>query len=192
MSMPLISRWPPSRAGSPHGLEVVDARPQAVHGGSMRYTVARPGARAVRPAVDRLCRAEAKLGLHLPETYAALRGRIESSRDKLVALLKKLKSEGKRVVGYAATSKSTTVFNYGGIGPDLVEFLSDTTPLKQGRFSPGAHIPVRPYADFKTRYPDYALLLAWNHAEEIMEKEADFRRAGGRWIVYVPGVAVRA
>ena len=173
-----------------HGLEIVDAAPQDVHGGSMRYTICRRGVRRGSPRVQALRQEELKLGLHLPETYARLRGRIERSREELVALLGELKQKGKRVAGYAATSKSTTVFNYCGITAELVEFISDTTPLKQGKFSPGAHIPVRPHAEFQARYPDYALLLAWNHAAEIMDKEPDFRRSGGKWISYVPRVAV--
>jgi methylation protein EvaC len=98
--------------------------------------------------------------------------------------------KNKRVVGYGATSKSTTVTNYCGITPELVEFISDTTPLKQGKFSPGAHIPVRPYEEFVTNYPDYALLFAWNHSAEIMTKEQNFCRTGGKWMVYVPRVEV--
>jgi methylation protein EvaC len=105
-------------------------------------------------------------------------------------LLHDLKRKNKRVVGYGATSKSTTVINYCGITPDLVEFISDTTPIKQGKFSPGAHIPVRPYEEFVTNYPDYALLFAWNHVAEIMAKEQNFCRAGGKWLVYMPRVEV--
>ncbi|MFZ2950681.1 MAG: methyltransferase C-terminal domain-containing protein, partial [Desulfuromonadaceae bacterium] len=108
----------------------------------------------------------------------------------LMALLSDLKRQGKRVVGYGATSKSTTITNYCGITPDLVEFISDTTPIKQGKFSPGAHIPVRHYDEFTKNHPEYALLFAWNHAAEIMAKEERFRNAGGKWIVYVPGVRV--
>jgi methylation protein EvaC len=107
-----------------------------------------------------------------------------------MGLLHEVHGQGKRVVGYAATSKSTTVLNYCGITPDLVEFISDTTPIKQGKFCPGAHIPIRPYQEFKDRYPDYALLFGWNHAEEIMAKEQAFKAAGGKWIVYVPKVQV--
>ena len=107
-----------------------------------------------------------------------------------MALLRSLKAQGKRVVGYGATSKSTTITNYCGITPDLVEFISDTTPIKQGTFSPGAHIPVRPDEEFGRKYPDYALLFAWNHAKEIMENEKAFRASGGKWIVYVPQVAI--
>ncbi len=94
--------------------------------------------------------------------------------------LEELKAQGRRVVGYGATSKSTTVTMYCGITPEHVEFISDTTPTKQGKFSPGAHIPVKPYDEFKKAYPDVALLFAWNHGEEIMAKETAFRaRAAG-------------
>ena len=179
-----------SHLADQHGLEVVDVVPQNVHGGSMRYIIAHKGARAPAPAVERLKQKEKTLGLHRPETYDQLRRTIERSRDDLTKRLEDLKQQGKRVVGYGATSKSTTVTNYCGIGPELVEFISDTTPIKQGTFSPGAHIPVRSYEAFTANYPDYALLFAWNHAAEIMAKEEDFRRAGGKWIVYVPEVGV--
>ena len=102
--------------------------------------------------------------------------------------LDNLRRDGRRVVGYGATSKSTTVTNYCGITPNHVEFISDTTLIKQGKLSPGAHIPVRPYADFARSYPDCALLFAWNHAAEIREKERAFIAAGGRWLIYVPEV----
>jgi methylation protein EvaC len=82
------------------------------------------------------------------------------------------------------------VTNYCGITRDHVEFISDTTPIKQGKLSPGAHIPVKPYAEFARAYPEYALLFAWNHAAEIRERETAFIAAGGRWITYVPKVGV--
>lgn len=173
-----------------HGLEVIDVLPQKTHGGSMRYVIAHKGARPVSAAVSAQRAKEDALGLHKPETYVALRRNIEKSRDDLMTLLRDLKKQGKRVVGYGATSKSTTVTAYCGITPDLVEFISDTTPIKQGKFSPGAHIPVRPYDAFKAKYPDYALLFAWNHGEEIKANEKAFVAAGGRWIEYVPSVRV--
>lgn len=173
-----------------HDLEVVDVIPQNVHGGSMRYVIAHKGARTPAPAVAAQRAKETEMGLGEATTYEKLRHNIERSRDDLMNLLRDLKRQGKRVVGYGATSKSTTVTNYCGITPDLIEFISDTTPIKQGKLSPGAHIPVRPYQEFVDRYPDYALLFAWNHGEEIIEKESAFQRAGGKWIVYVPEVKV--
>jgi methylation protein EvaC len=173
-----------------HQLELIDVVPQPVHGGSMRYVLAHAGAYSVSDSVRALQEKETALGLTRPETYQGLRTRIERSRDDLRSLLNRLSAEGKRVVGYAATSKSTTVINYCGLTPNLVEFISDTTPLKQGKYSPGAHIPVRSAAEFAQPYPDFALLFGWNHAREIMAKEQAFTSAGGRWIVYVPRVRV--
>ena len=173
-----------------HGLELVDVQPQAVHGGSMRYVFGHSGAHPVSPRVSEWLAREAALCLDRRETYDRFRRSVEHSRDELIRLLREIRGQGKRVVGYAATSKSTTVINYCGITPELVEYISDTTPIKQGKFSPGAHIPIRPYEEFTARYPDYALLFGWNHAEEILAKEQAFMAAGGKWIVYVPKVQV--
>jgi methylation protein EvaC len=173
-----------------YAMEVIDVEPQTTHGGSMRYVIGHKGARPVSPNVAAQLAREHDMGLHLPVTFDRFRLACERSRDQLMATLQQLRSQGKRVVGYGATSKSTTIINYCGITPDLVEFISDTTPIKQGKFSPGAHIPVLPYEEFIADYPDYALLFAWNHAQEIMAKEGGFRDAGGRWIVYVPEVGV--
>jgi methylation protein EvaC len=173
-----------------HSLEIVDAAPLAVHGGSMRYTVARCGARARSAAVEQLLAGERERGLTRAETFARFQENVDQARDRLVDLLQRIRRQGKRVVGYGATAKSATVMNYCGITPDLVEFLSDTTPIKQGKFSPGMHIPVLPYQEFVRRYPDYALLFAWNHEGEILAKEQGFRDAGGQWIRYVPEVGI--
>ena len=173
-----------------HGLELIDVLPQDVHGGSMRYVLAPRGSWPVSPAVEALRAREQALGLHRPETYDRFRRAVETSRDELMTLLRSLNRSGMRIAGYAATSKSTTVTNYCGITPDLVAFISDTTPMKQGKFSPGMHIPVRPHAEFSAPYPDYALLFGWNHGAEIKSNEAAIVAAGGRWIEYVPRVRV--
>ena len=175
-----------------HGLEVVDVEPQDVHGGSMRYVVCHKGARPCAERVATQCAKERALGLHRRESYERLRHDIQRSRDELVSLLHDVKRRGHRIVGYGATSKSTTVINYCGITSELLEYISDTTPTKQGKLSPGAHIPIRAYEDFRRHYPDYALLFAWNHQAEILPKERAFALAGGKWISYVPTVRVLA
>ena len=172
------------------GMELIDVLPQTTHGGSMRYVLAHAGARPVNEAVKQLLAKERALGLHQLSTFEAFRRTVEKSRIDLVNLLRELKAQGKRVVGYGATSKSTTLLNYCGIGPDLIEYISDTTPIKQGKFTPGMHIPVKPHEAFQANPPDYAMLFAWNHAEEILSKETAFANAGGRWIVHVPNVKV--
>lgn len=173
-----------------HGFELIDLLPQHTHGGSMRYVLARKGARAISPAVASIIDAEKAAGLHLPETYEEFRKNCEKSKAALVRILKEEKAAGRRVVGYGATSKSTTILNYCGIGPDLIEFISDTTPIKQNKLTPGTHIPVRSYDAFTANPPDTALLFAWNHQKEIMEKEKEFSAKGGRWIIPVPEVKV--
>jgi len=171
---------------SSHGFELIDLLPQETHGGSMRYVLARKGERSVSATVNEIVAAEKAQGLHLPETYEQFRRDCEASKERLVRLLEEEKAAGRRVVGYGATSKSTTILNYCGIGPDLIEFISDTTPIKQGKCTPGMHIPVKPYKAFKDNYPDTALLLAWNHMKEIMAKEEDFSSHGGKWISPIP------
>jgi methylation protein EvaC len=173
-----------------HGLELVDVERLPVHGGEVRYTLMRPGARDPSPAVAELLAAESTNRITEEPILKQFRVNVERIRDDLVALLTRLRMEGRAVAGYGATGKSVTVTNYCGIGPDLVAYICDTTPAKQGRLSPGAHIPVRPHEIFASSYPDYAVLFAWNHAAEIMAKERDFSRSGGRWIRYAPTVGI--
>lgn len=173
-----------------HGMELIDVLPQKTHGGSMRYVLSHEGAYPVKDSVTQIISEEKAQGLNRLETFRIFRSKVEKSRLDLVSLLTDLKAQGKKVVGYAATSKSTTVLNYCGIGPDLIEYICDTTPIKLGKFSPGMHIPVVPYETFKNDPPDYAVLLAWNHTDEIMAKEKDYVAGGGKWIVHVPEVKV--
>lgn len=178
------------RAMAAHfGFELVDVERLPVHGGEVRYTVARAGARPVAPAVHALVAEEESRGLHTSATLTAFAEQVATIRDDLVALLTRLRDEGKRVVAYGATAKSATVANYAGLSTELVECVVDTTPAKQGRLTPGTHLPVRAPEAFSTpAYPDHALLFAWNHAKEIMAKESEFARSGGTWILYVPNV----
>jgi methylation protein EvaC len=173
-----------------HGLELVDVERIPVHGGEVRYTLALAGARTPSAAVAELIAAEQEQKLTDFQTLETFGANVEKIRDDLVALLRELKEKGQRVVGYGATAKSATVLNFCGIGPDLIEFVSDTSSTKQGRVTPGSHIPVRPPTEFAADYPQYAVLFAWNHAEEIKAKEQEFRDSGGRWIEYVPNVHV--
>lgn len=179
-----------SNAFSPYGLTVFHVEPQLTHGGSMRYYLCRDGVNAVRDSVKNQLAHELALGLDKIETYERFAENCEKRKKDFVGLLQRLKAEGKRVVGYAATSKSTTVLNYCEVGSDLIEYICDTTPVKQGKFSPGMHILIKSHEYFKSDRPDYAVLFGWNHAAEIFEKEKDFTENGGQWIVFVPEVKV--
>jgi methylation protein EvaC len=186
----LFSATTVDRAARRHGLELVDVERLAVHGGEVRYTLAKAGSREAAPAVGSLLEEERERKLHEPATLRAFAEKVAANAAELVTLLKQLRAEGKSVIGYGATAKSATVTNYCGIGPELVPVVVDTTPEKQGRLTPGVGIPVSPAARFRDPYPDYALLFAWNHATEIQEQEQEFRERGGKWIVYVPRVEI--
>jgi methylation protein EvaC len=173
-----------------NGMELIDVLPQETHGGSMRYVLSHKGAHAIKSSVDLIMNLERDQGLDSLNTFQIFKENCEKSKKELRQLLEDLKKQGKKVVGYAATSKSTTILNYCGIGPDLIEYIADTTPIKQGKFSPGMHIPVKPYSDFQKEKPDYAILFAWNHWKEIKQKEVDYIAAGGKWVSFVPRVEV--
>ncbi|SED34435.1 methylation protein EvaC [Amycolatopsis tolypomycina] len=172
------------------GFELVHAEHIDMHGGEVRYTIARPGARTPSASLDALLAEEEAGKLSEPLTFARFGRNVERIRDDLVGLLTHLRDQGKTVVGYGAPGKSSTVTTYCGITTDLIPFVVDSTPGKQGHLLPGSHLPVRPPSAFSDAYPDYAVLFAWNHAEEIMAKEEKFRAAGGKWIRFVPEVEV--
>ena len=173
-----------------NGMELIDVLPQETHGGSMRYVLSHKGTHTIKPSVELIMNLEREQGLDNLNTFKIFKESCEKSKKELRQLLVDLKKRGEKVVGYAATSKSTTILNYCGIGPDLIEYIADTTPIKQGKFSPGMHIPIKPYSDFQKEKPDYAILFAWNHWKEIRQKEVDYIAAGGKWVSFVPRVEV--
>jgi methylation protein EvaC len=171
-----------------HGFTLVACQSQPVHGGSMRYVLARSGYRQTEISAEAVIRAEKLAGAATLAGCQRLAEGASKTRTLLPELLRQLRNEGLRLAGYAATAKSSTLLNYCGIDRELLPWICDTTPEKQGRFSPGAQIPIVPSTIFREDPPDAALLLAWNHAAEIIEKETAFTARGGRWIVHVPEV----
>ena len=169
------------------GLEVFDVERLDVHGGSMRVFARRASEGAsvpepVQPWLDR----ETERGLFEAETYDAFRSRVERNRDELMELLRRLKAEGKRIVGYGASARGNTLLNYYGIGTDMLDFIVDRNPLKHGLFSPGMHIPVIPPERLAEDRPDYVFLIVWNFGDEIVRQQEEYRRAGGKFIVPIP------
>ena len=186
----LYSALSVKQLASMHELELIDIEPQVTHGGSMRYFIAHKGAEEVSERVKNLLLKEKELGLDKATSYSNFSMNIDQIKKDLINLLKDLSNKGKKVVAYGATSKSTTVTNYFGITPDLVDSIFDTTPTKHFTFSPGVKIPVLPYEKFRESNPDYVLLFAWNHAIEIFEKEKDYMKDGKKWITYIPEVRI--
>jgi len=171
------------------GMRIVELKRVHVHGGSIRVAVQKSRAPQA-PVVAQVLNEEAERGLGSMRAYRDFAERVRVIREELVDLLRSLKARGKRTVGYGAPAKGNTLLNFCKVGPDLLEYLVDTTPAKQGRFSPGMHVPVFPDTKFQTDRPDYALLLAWNYADEILKKEAAYRKRGGKFITPIPRPAI--
>jgi len=170
-----------------HDLEIFDAERQWVHGGSMKVYVCKKGKRIKTERLCKYLQDEKEKGIDTIKPYLEFTERVKESKKELINLLLKLKSQGKKIVGYAAASKGTIVMNYCNIGKDIIDYIVDSTPYKQGLYTPGKQIPIVSPEYFKQdKNVDYALLSAWNHAEGIMEKEREFLCRGGKFIVHYP------
>ena len=164
------------------GFELIDVIEQDTHSGSMRYVLSRKNVYKVKPSVNRKLNYEIKKNINSIKGCMEFKKKCENSKKNLLLKLKNFKKKGKTIAGYAATSKSTTILNYCKIGPNIIDYICDTTKEKVGRFSPGTHIPIVSLSHFHKNLPDVTYLFAWNHREEIFAKEKDFVRRGGKWI----------
>jgi methylation protein EvaC len=166
-------------------LELIDVFPQETHGGSMRYVVGRKNEHSISDNVINGLIDEKKNNLDTLESCLNFKKKCELSKKNLVNKLLMLKKNNKKICGYAATSKSTTILNYCNINNKIIDFICDTTKEKIGKFSPGTHIPIVSTSHFHENIPDIAYLFAWNHKKEIIEKEKEFLSNGGQWISHV-------
>ena len=168
-------------------LRIFDAETIPTHGGSMRYYICKKeGKFKATKRLKYLFSKEIEQGLDKILTYKKFSTRVKKSKKNLVNLLKNLKKRKKKIISYGATYKSTTVFNYCNIGKNYLDYVTDTTANKQGKFTPGKHIPIISSEDGFNDSVDYAFLGAWNFKKEIVSKEKDFIRKGGRFITHVP------
>jgi SAM-dependent methyltransferase len=173
------------------GLEVFDVERQPVHGGSLRVFVQHAGARAISAAVGRVLADEAVGGLTSAARYAGFSAAVDRVRTELLARLRELRAQGRRLAAYGAPAKGTVLLNACGIGPDVLEFTVDRSPHKQGRLVPGVRLPIRPPEDLVKEQPDVTLLLPWNIADEIVAQQAEYLRRGGAFLVPIPTPRLR-
>jgi SAM-dependent methyltransferase len=164
------------------GLAILDMAELPVHGGSLRV-LARAG-REHGPHLGAWL--ERERGLEEVGTYHAFARRVAANRAALRALLAGLRAQGKRIAAYGAPAKGNTLLNYCGIGPELVEYTVDRNPRKVGSYTPGAHLPIRAVEFLAQDRPDYALILPWNIAPEIVQQERLYRELGGCFLVPIP------
>ena len=163
-----------------------------VHGGSLRGMAGVVGgSHAGDGSVAILAALEKKAAIDDAKTFAAFSRRIEGLGSALGRLITGIKKEGKSIAGFGAPAKATTLMHHFRLGPRAIDFIVDDSPLKQGLYTPGLHVPVLPVEALYERRPDYVIVLAWNFAEPIMANHSAFRRAGGRFIVPLPELEVR-
>jgi hypothetical protein len=170
------------------GFKVFDAELTDMHGKTLRAFLSKD--RKQTPNVKKILKIEGGLKLNKPETYLQFAEKVKRSRIELREVILKLKKEGKNIIGYGAPAKGNTLLNFCGINRKHLDFIIDTTILKQGLYAPGSKIPVLHPDNFKESKPDFALLLAWNYADVILKKEKEFQDNGGKFIIPVPLVKI--
>ena len=174
------------------GLRVFDVEDLPTHGGSLRVYGCRVGAgHAETPAVAAVLAREAAGGLGEDAVYDRFQTRANAVKNGLLRFLLDCARDGLRVAGYGAAAKGNTILNFAGVRPDLLPFVCDAAPSKQGRFLPGSHIPVLPPSALRENRPDFVLILPWNIADEVMAQLDDLSAQGTRFVTAVPEVRIR-
>jgi SAM-dependent methyltransferase len=174
------------------GLTVFDVEELATHGGSLRVFAHRAdsGQHARTLAVDALLASEASAGLRTPGYYAGFQDRVLKVKHDFLSFLLTASEEGKTVVGYGAAAKGNTLMNYAGVRPDLVEFVVDRNPAKQGRYLPGSRIPVVGEDELRRARPDFVIIFPWNIGEEVMSEHGYIGEWGGRFVTAMPELTI--
>ena len=170
------------------GMRIFDVEIVPVQGQSLRVYAAKSRAPSERAA--QVLRAERERGVTTEAAWHGFAEVVRGNKVKVLALLRELKAQGKKIVGYGAPAKASSLLNYYRLGPETLNYLTDTTPLKQGLFSPGMHIPIVAPERLRSDTPDYIFLMAWNFKDVILEKERALRERGVKFIITVPAVEI--
>jgi SAM-dependent methyltransferase len=174
----------------PHGLFLVRVERVPIHGGSLRLFLSKED--SPDATVGAILAEEAAIGLDRHAWFASFAARAERLREDLRALLSDLKRAGKKIAAYGAAAKGTILLNFCGLGPELLEWVADKNPFKQGRFVPGVRLPIVAPERILAEMPDVLLILPWNIEAEIVAQEAAYRERGGRFLVPVPSPRIVA
>ena len=174
------------------GFEICDFQKLQIHGGSLRLTHRRISKKrnSAKKTIEYFLGIEEQKKMADKKTYDIFSRKVGKLKVKLTDLLNSLKKDGKRIIGYGAPAKGNVLTNYFDIGKNLLDYIVDSTPSKQGLFTPGMHIPVFSEMKLERDNPDYVLILAWNFANEIIKKQDRFRKKGGKFIVPLPDIKI--
>jgi SAM-dependent methyltransferase len=176
------------------GLSVFDVEEHPTHGGSLRVFAQRAdsGTHPRTAAVDALLASEADAGMRSAAYYAGFQERVLKVKHEFLSFLLTARAEGKTVVGYGAAAKGNTLMNFAGVRPDLVAFVVDRNPAKQGRYLPGSRIPVVGAEELSKVRPDFVVIFPWNLRDEVMGELAYIGEWGGRFVTAVPELKISA
>ena len=166
-----------------YSLTLIDAIPQITHGGSMRYIIKKKLGKKISPRLKKILLNEKQNNINNLKGCYKFKSKVEKSKKKLLKKILKIKKNNKKICGYGATSKSTTILNYCKISNKLIDCIYDTTPHKIGKFSPGMHIPVVDYKFFRKSNYKNIFLFAWNHKKEILKKEKHLKKI--KWFTHL-------
>ena len=179
------------RIFSAHGLRVWDVEELPTHGGSLRLWACLDAANySATAAVDALLVKESAAGMGKMDFYRGFQPLADSIKNDFLAFLLDCKRDGRRVAGYGAAAKGNTLLNYAGVRPDLLSFVADASPHKQGLFLPGSHIPVVSESHIRAQKPDFVVIFPWNLRQEIAEQLDYIGDWGGKFVTAVPTMVV--
>lgn len=174
-----------------HGMKIVDVEQTAIHGGSLRiWATLQDSSEKFSSRAEELMKEESQTGLNQLQYYKDFAEKVKKLGKDLKNMVVSLKNEGKSIAAYGAAAKGCILLNYSGIGKDLINFVVDRNPHKQGLYMPGNHIPIHPTGKINEEKPDYLLILAWNFANEIMNQQKLHKKNGGKFIIPIPEVKV--
>jgi hypothetical protein len=187
-----LSLFTVSRIFHECGLRVYDVEELPTHGGSLRVYGCHAGdGRDESDRVKMLLAGEAQFGLQNAAVYAGFQAIANKMKDNFLQFLIAEKGNGKKIVGYGAAAKGNTLLNYAGVKPDLLSYICDAAPSKQGKFMPGSHIPIVAPDVLSRNEVDAVLILPWNIASEVRQQLSQFKEAGGTFITAVPTLEIR-
>ena len=174
-----------------HGFEIFDIEEVIIHGGSLRVFVSRKGKHEKSKIIEKMIGLEEEEKIYNIETLKKFADKVYKHRNELTSLLNELKNKGKRIVCVSAPAKGMTLMNYCNIDKSICDYVTEKSKMKIGKFTPGTHVPVVSDDIFHKDYPDYAVLLAWNFADEIIKNLSIFEQNGGKFIIPIPHVRIK-
>jgi hypothetical protein len=175
------------------GLRLVDVGMNSVNGGSFAVTAARADNTSVRAnaaVIDWLLGQEDRMGLHTPRPYREFEERVFRHREDLTRLIQSLNADGKRILGYGASTKGNVVLQFCGLTAREIPAIAEVNPDKYGRFTPGSHIPIVSEVEAHAMAPDYFLVLPWHFKDGILRRESEFLNRGGKFIFPFPEIEI--